>query len=846
MKKINAKFITGMLAMALVFGMTGCPQGTNTVTKTVTVPGTSTPTQGSPVSTKAVPAGGPGVVTAFLKGELGNVDTLYISKPITLPDDSYILGNGKTIVVTDNPPPALSNMLTLPNAGALFNITTPTNTAVLTVNGTLTLANGSQVVLGSTSASTESGKLIIADGGKVVVASGAKVTTTTSSQIQLKTETSTLVFEDNDEAKLAIVGNIDVNTGENVVGVNTGTPKAIIVYPPSTTPDLTIGVGNVTINGSAANGTQLGGGGSFTGSTETVSSGSLNGVTLEAGETLVVSGDVTASETLNVPEGGTLEVTGSLTTSGALTVDGGGTLKVDGSLTTTGDMAVDNGASLTVAPGAEVTVDGGTLTADAEAAISIAKDATLTVANGGELDLSALEAGGSVTLEDSGTIEVASGGTLKLPAPAEDYAVEQIDYGTSSITINAGGKVYMVSTDDPPESGEDYYIGPAGSGAKYTWGEGTPSVELKAGGEMVLNGNLTSTDDNAINTKVTITENSTLTVADGLTMGEDAELVIEGAVKVAAGGTLDLAKYQPAPDAEDSASVTLNGTIEVASGGTVKALEPATGQIEWGTDGAVKLARGSSMYIRRRMLNGNTSIDVTVPYVGGTSVTGPGSVTISSCYTWDEALPKGDSYVLLEEGTLTVHANLTSHGYQLTTSKVNWITDNAFIEEGKLTVEENTVLLLANEATITVENGAELAVAGTLAIETTDSKLILNSGGKVSATADGTFGGWNAGNPSPNTVTGANNVKVRVSAVGTTTAKPAALTTAATNKHTLKTANDWSPAELSLTLGKFKIAKPENGNVITGVAVESLGTAGTLIAATSPATYITFAGTVSE
>jgi hypothetical protein len=173
-------------------------------------------------------------------------------------------------------------------------------------------------------------------------------------------------------------------------------------------------------------------------------------------------------------------------------VTAGKTLIIAGAVDQNGDTKAEVTSTLTVsgtlevAPGAEVTVSAsGTLTAAAGAEVAIPNGAKVTVENGGSVDLAALE-DGSVTLEGSGTtIEVASGGTLKLPAPntapgATQYEVAQIDYNDSNIKINAGGSVYMVSTDDDEET--DYYIGPAESGAKYEWGHGNAKRRAQGGG----------------------------------------------------------------------------------------------------------------------------------------------------------------------------------------------------------------------------------------------------------------------------------------------------------------------------------------------------------------------------
>jgi hypothetical protein len=304
-------------------------------------------------------------------------------------------------------------------------------------------------------------------------------------------------------------------------------------------------------------------------------------------------------------------------------------------------------------------------------------------------------------------------------------------------------------------------------------------------------------------------------VAEGktLTLGASGNLVIEGAVKVEDEGILDLATYQTAAN-KGSVTLTGEGTIEVAEGGTVRALEPATGQIDWG-DGSIVFYNGSTLKIKNA-LGEATYLDPTEDNVPFTWVG-----------TQDASID--EPRVILSKGLMTVDACLTSNNLPVGLFTTNWIDDEAIIASGKLTVATGKVLLVSDTASITVKDGAELAVTGTLAIEKTVSKLILEPGGKVSSTNIsgplGPFVGWQT---SPSTTTSVDKVTVTVSDSDGTATK-ATLTTAPTNQHTLKTADAWSES-LSLTLGKFKIAKPASGNIITGADAGASASAGTLIA----------------
>jgi hypothetical protein len=296
MRMINKTFIAGMLAMALVFGMTGCPQGTTTETKTVYVPG------GGGGSDRIVEVEGVSFASneKALLGYLDKGDSrkgpVYIVDDLTIEND-LIIPEDKPIVITNDAAicaKAVEEGVKIKegdsqNRGVLFNITEPGDTTpTLTVKGTLVVR--SKVTLGSATNSTQSGKLTIGNSGRVVVASGATVTTTTSSQIQLVTATSTLVFEDTG-AKLNVVGTIE--SGETVVGQNTG--SALIVVP-SESPDLTIAAENVTIGGQPATEITADGASSIIGSSAAASTPSAVSDALSGGaEEVFYSGEAANS-----------------------------------------------------------------------------------------------------------------------------------------------------------------------------------------------------------------------------------------------------------------------------------------------------------------------------------------------------------------------------------------------------------------------------------------------------------------------------------------------------------------------------------------------------------------------
>jgi hypothetical protein len=578
MKKMSF-FLIGMTSLMLAFGMIGGDTGTNTVTKEVPVAG--------PGSTTTVEIEGASFASdeAALAGYLSEGDPR--TKPIYVVDDFEVKGNltvlaKKTIIIiTDDAAirekavkagvtPKGSNVPQ--NRGVLFAIgEQKTTTPTLTVKGSLTVASGGAVVLGSETNATYGGVLVIEGGGKVLVTPKGTVTATVSSEIELKDATSSTFSFEGTSATLKVVGTINTSNNESVVG----TEKAIIVIPNTeTTPDLTIVAGNVTIGEKQTTDAEVGG--PYTGSTKTVSGGSLDDVKLEEGKTLIVSGNSTASKDLEVPEGGTLEIAGNLTTSEELTVAGGGTLKVDGSLTTSGELTVENGGTLEITTGASIdlgttgtitgagtinnqgtiktaTEDGaalgailgaaaGTIEATGDVEISssdtvnVQAETDLTLAGEvtieGKLDLSALFTPPTETVDDvipsgggkldgkvelEGELVVESGGTLRLSTGNGSDLPPEIDWTAGgSLTIAKGGKIELATgVEEQPTL---IYIGDHDdTNALYQWNEGSTGGSITlSDGKMEFSGKIT-----AANLGGSIGESITATV-----MGTGSEFTV--------------------------------------------------------------------------------------------------------------------------------------------------------------------------------------------------------------------------------------------------------------------------------------------------------------------------------
>jgi hypothetical protein len=736
------------------------------------------------------------------------------------------------------------------------------------------VGSGATVIVGEIDNATRAGLLTIQGGAKLTVAGGATLAVTAASHVIVnKTGAGGNALADSGLSLLkganviAVVANtlganqalIDLvaengSAGNTLVAIETGAPAIIdagAVFEEITTSGATGGGGGtrpvdvedeVTDIAEASPARSTGTAAdalSFLNTPDTPGNNVTTviytgptalGPITATGKALIIAGTITGQSaaiavgTLEIAEGGKLETTETIT---ADTVTNNGTLTLSGS-------SVESEV-------AESLTNNGLLTVSGTATLEVAAEAKLTVASGakvevegpsGILDLSALSAGtNKVTLSGSGSqIEVS--GTLKLPAPSttEDgtkYEVAQINYGTSSIKINAGGKVYMVSTDDPPSPpAEDYYIGPADPpGAKYTWGTGTPSVEFKAAGEMVLTGNLTSSADNAINTKVTINEHAKLTVAEGttLTVGSTGNLVVENNAEVIVkgdGGVLDLSTI---PDIKTGA-VTISGLIEVS--GTLKA--PATDgsgktpQIEYADDGAIKLKKGSEASIGGQ------------PYIG-----------TQALYKWEDVQTGiTDPHILLKQDNITLNANLLTLAH-------NSINDTATIAKGAtLTIGNGLRLAIDVEGTVNVYGTLKLMGYGTDAPDNVssrvtlagpDSKLVVHPQGTIDATtaANSLIHGSNSRDET--------TVEVTVSA---TAGGPATKATAADSNTTgpnhgwtlTSTSAATSPA-INMVIGQFKLAV--NADTVVSAAPGATANEDGAIASLTAAdgTYITFKGT---
>jgi hypothetical protein len=570
-----------------------------------------------------------------------------------------------------------------------------------TVSGsTVTLKGDANIYAGET-LPIPAGVTLNTAGNDLTVANGAALTVAAGGIIDLGAGTITVETDGEDTGTVTNNGTIKTanDSDDTLIALVAleGTGKVVLngaVTDPLTAPldlsvDLEIGTGgSITFTGSETT--------AFSGEATVTISGT--GI-LDLGSTITTLGVTVTNTAQGIIKTANQTMLETLLDSGTGVT--AGTVEVSGEVELSGGEVKDN-VTLKVASG--------TLTLDTDANIIV----------NGELDLSGLEDTDEKAVAlSNGTITVASDGKLYAPENHEGTniatKIPQIDWDSGGSIVLKGGSEIQV--------GGTVFIGPEG---EYTWEDTTSTVTLKEG-EIELDGKLTSAKDNTINDAVTIKDDSTLKVADTLTFEEDGTLNLEGNGKVVVNGAeavLDLVALED----PDSVKLGSGESIVVENSGTVRALEPASGQIDW-SEGSIVFKNGTTLYIRTPKFGA----DVDVPYLG----------TAGAAFTWEDE----STSVTLEANKMTVEGDLTSNGITnpLTGTPPlfpNWISDAAIIKSGTLTIKNNTILLVADNATITVKGGAILDVDGTLAIEKTTSKLILEPGGKVDVAQTGTFKGW--------------------------------------------------------------------------------------------------------
>jgi hypothetical protein len=259
----------------------------------------------------------------------------------------------------------------------------------------------------------------------------------------------------------------------------------------------------------------------------------------------------------------------------------GDTLTLNGKLSVTKAAGVTLDKKAIVESGSTLTVENGAngLTVATGNKLTVAAGASVAVKANSKLSLNGLTNAtdkGAVTL--AGLIEVEEDGTIVLPALTNGIT-DKINYeGTASAirlyrnskAFNGAASKYVgPSTDNTPDSPWEWN--------QYPNTKKPSQVDLKAGGEFAVTGELTSegtTNTNTIYTTLTVNRNSTLTVPMGKTLtlanvnGSVGSLIVNDGGEIVLGGAdtvLDLTALD-SPALNNEVLVKISGTIQVKSG----------------------------------------------------------------------------------------------------------------------------------------------------------------------------------------------------------------------------------------------------------------------------------------
>jgi hypothetical protein len=804
MRMINAKFIAGMLAMALVFGMIGCDTGTNTVTKTVPGPG-STTTVTEKDKTHPFSATTPEQLNALVA--LGAKAPIYVTESFEATADIE-LAAGQTIVIADQ---AYANAQPKPNESNIqLSLGGPVSYVVkLTIPQgiTLTVASGAAVVVGDPGNAAKTGVLLIQGGGGLTVKDGATLGVTKASRVLVEKPDS------------GAAGGLDLQAGSSVLALGTSLENEALIdhVTPSSDADPLIAIEKDDSGASAPAIISSGAGfytieGGFNEENLTVD-GLSNAAKEVADAVMAVIADKVEAITNDSPAKETddpSKIAGLFTGSDGIaaatevtytSTDALGTVSVPADKKLIIKGAVEDGSNaITLGNGAALEIAGGA-SLDLGDSGTITKGTGATVTNNGTIktatDISLVTAAGTGTIVITGTPTAATA-DIALTQNLEIADTATLDLSTHSFT--GAGKVTNKGLIKTAVTGTE-------SGAKLN------ALIAKAGGKIEASGTAISV---AANTELTVVSGATLAVASGANLTVAANATIAVADK----GILDLTALHVADESGPTAGdlngvATINGTIEVASGGTYKSPAPSLAEeVVYGSNGKLKLNAGSTAYIG------------TIPYIGANGAT--------AALTWTEANPTG-GYVLIDGDGMTLGGNgkLSHLAYESPTYDAL----NSFYITGKVTIDAGSVLTIGPtsgelpDASIKLGNatgsgsGDELVLKGTVELNTTGYLSVLPTG-TLTVAATGTIKHKSTG-----------KVTATVCTPSSWEPKPATVETEG-SVHTV-TGVASNEAALDITLGTVKISS-EATAVNVNLSAAEPAAAGTLKAATG--TQILFLG----
>jgi hypothetical protein len=441
-----------------------------------------------------------------------------------------------------------------------------------------------------------------------------------------------------------------------------------------------------------------------------------------------------------------------------------------------------------------------------------------------------------------GTIEASNGGIIKLPAPstANDATrgkVTQIGYAGGGIRLNAGSKAYLKDSDG---GSPRLYFGLSSDGApQYEWSaaDNTSYVEL-TNDSLSLTGKLKVAKASYFNNNAAIKQESELTVANTLTLGEAGKLEVASGAKIVvsgASGVLDLSALFDPPTGAGAATpgggtshgkVALAGDIVVEKDGILNisqgngsALPP---EIDW--------TKGGSLIVKH---SGKVTLNGTVTYIGGTSAAS-GTIYFWTDSTDTSVSPAFQNVTLNDADGITMNANITVSAIPCQSTNIisgkNKITATYTLELDKTSSTTN------NEMLLKVRDGSELIVEGTLKLDAHEylhilptAKLTVAQSGTIEAGEDVTvkFGVYKYFTPD----------MVWTATRATTTP------TSGNNRKVATVGDSISAPQFEITLGKVKITSVADTSVNVDLGNASTAAQGSIEADDDTVLLFTGVGT---